>query len=63
MHKIKFQYKHNNKKYESCKIKFKDCDYFLEYTNFKNDLIEYKCFCSNKNYQKTFDENLKKRWY
>ena len=34
---------------------------FLKYTNFKYDLIEYKCLCCNKNYQKKFDENLKKR--
>ena len=26
---------------------------------FKNNLIEYKCLCCNKNYQKKFDENLK----
>ena len=29
-------------------------------TNIKDDLIEYICLCCNKNYQKTFDENLKK---
>ena len=34
---------------------------FLKYTNFKYDLIQYKCLCCNKNYQKKFDENLKKR--
>ena len=27
---------------------------FLEYTNFKDDLIEYKCLCSNKNYQQVW---------
>ena len=31
----------------------------LEYTNAKDDLIEYRCFCCNKNYQKNFDKNLK----
>ena len=25
------------------------------------NLIEYKCLCCNKNYQKKFDENLKNR--
>ena len=25
-------------------IKYKYCDFFLEYINFKDDLIEYKCF-------------------
>ena len=29
----------------------KDCDCFLEYTNFKYNLTEYKCLCRNKNYQ------------
>ena len=37
----------------------------LEYTNIKDDLIEYKCLCCNKNYQKKkknkIGENLKKR--
>ena len=30
----------NDKKCETCGIKCKFCDCFLEYTNFKNDLIE-----------------------
>ena len=34
---------------------------FLECINFKNDLIEQKCFLCNKNYQKKFDEDLKKQ--
>ena len=33
---------------------------FLEYTGFKDDLIEYKMLGCNKNYLKKFDENLKK---
>ena len=36
------------KKGETCGIKYKDFECFLEYANFKNDLIEYKCFCCNK---------------
>ena len=32
----------------------------FEYTKFKDDLIEYKCVCCNKNFRKKFDENLKK---
>ena len=47
------------KKCETCGIKYKFCDYFLENTNFKDNLIEYKCLCCNKNYQHTFDEKLK----
>ena len=39
----------------------KYCDCFLEYKNFKDDLIEYKCLCCNKNYQHKFDEKLKER--
>ena len=26
----------------------------FEYTDFKDDIIEYKCLCCNKNYQKFF---------
>ena len=36
-----------------CGINYKDCDCFLEYTNFEDDLIEYKCLCCNKNYKKS----------
>ena len=41
----------------------KYCDCFLEYTNFKDDLIEYKCLSCNKNYQHKFDEKLKERFF
>ena len=47
------------KKCETCGIKCKDCERFLQYANFKDDLIEYKCLWRSKNYQKTFDEKLK----
>ena len=33
------------------------------YTNLENDLVEHKCLCSDKNYPKKFDENLKKRFF
>ena len=36
-------------KCETCRIKYKDCECCLEYTIVKDDLIEYKCFCCNKN--------------
>ena len=49
------------KKCETCRIKYKYYDCFLEYTNFKDDLIEYKC-CS-KSYQRKLDENLKERFF
>ena len=46
-------------RFETCGIKYKYCDCFLEYTNFKDDLIEYKSLCYNKSYQRKFDEKLK----
>ena len=38
--RIKCKFGHNNKKCEKCGIKYKYCNSFLEYTNFKDDLIE-----------------------
>ena len=58
IHKIKCKYRHDDKKCKTCRIKEKHCNCFLEYTDFKNDLIQYKCLCCNKNYQKC-DEKLK----
>ena len=43
--------------------KCKDCECFLEYINFKGNLIEYKCLCCNRNYHKKFDKNLKKIFF
>ena len=40
--------------------KYPNC--FFEYTNFKNDLIEYKCLCCKTNHQKRLGEKLKKRF-
>ena len=57
------KFRHNNKKCETCVFKYQYCDCFLEYTNFKDDLIEYKCLCCNKNYQRKFDEKLKERFF
>ena len=34
IHKIKCKYEHDHKKCETCRIKYKYCDCFLEYTNF-----------------------------
>ena len=50
IHRIKCKFEHDDKKCETCGIKYKYCDCFLEYMNFKDDLIEYKCLCCNKNY-------------
>ena len=35
----------------------------LEYTNVKDDSIEYKCLCCNKSYQRKFDEKLKEPFF
>ena len=62
--KLKCKYRNTDKmiKCEICGIKHKDGDCFLEYTNFRDDLVEYKCLCCGKNYQKQFDENFEKRF-
>ena len=39
------------------------CDCFLEYINFKDDLIEYKCLCCNKNCQHKFDQKLNEQFF
>ena len=53
IHKIKCKYRHDDKKCETYEIKYKDRDCFLEHTNFKDDLIEYKYLCCSKNYKKS----------
>ena len=47
------------KKWETCGIKYKYCNCFLQYTNFKINFIKYKCLCCNNNYQNKFAEKLK----
>ena len=42
--RIKCKFGHDNKKCETCRIKYKYCNCFLEYTKFKNKLREYKCW-------------------
>ena len=59
IHKIKCKYGHNDKKCETCGIKYKYCDCFIEYINFTDHLIEYKCLCCIKNFQQKFAEKLK----
>ena len=48
-HWTKCKYGYHNKKYETCGMKYKDCQCCIEYTNVKDGLIEHKCFCCNKN--------------
>ena len=63
IHRTKCKLGHDHKKFETCGIKYKYCNCFLEYTNFQDDLIEYKCLCCNKDYQHRFDEKLKERLF
>ena len=63
IHRIKCKFRHYDKKCETCGIKYKYCDCFLEYTTFKDDLIEYKCLVWNNNYQKKFNEKLKLQFF
>ena len=63
IHKTERRYGHDYKKCETCGIKYKDYDCFLEYTNFKDDLVEYKCLCCNENYKLMVHENLKKQFF
>ena len=53
----------DDKKCETCGIRYKDCNCFLKYKNFKDNSIEYKCLCCNKNYKKKFNEDLKKQFF
>ena len=63
IYRIECKFRCDDKKCETCGIEYKYFDCFLEYMHFKNDLIEYKCLCCNKNYQHKFDEKLKERFF
>ena len=63
IHRIKCKYGNDDKKCETFRIKYKYCDCFFEYTNFKDDLMEYNCLCCNKNYHHRFDEKLKELFF
>ena len=63
IHKIKCKHRHDDKKCETCGIKYKYCGCSLEYTKLKYDLIEYKCLCCNKNYQQKFDKKLNEQFF
>ena len=49
--RVKCKLGHDDKKCETCAVNNRCCKCFLEYTNFKDDLIECKCLCCNKSYQ------------
>ena len=50
-------------KCETSGIKHKHFDCFLEYTNFKDDLMKYWCLSCNKIYQGKFDEKFKEKFF
>ena len=52
LHRIKCKLEYDDKKCETCAIKYKRCDCFLEYASIKDDLIKYKCLTCNKTHQK-----------
>ena len=43
-------------------IKFKDCNYFLEYESFSGNLIKYECLSCDKNYSNKIDDKLKNKF-
>ena len=51
----KYKFGHDDKKCDTCGIRYKYCDCFLEYSNFEHDLIEQKCLICNTNCQGKFD--------
>ena len=59
IHKIKFKYRNYNNY-----VNFAELIISIPtvYKNFKDDLIEYKCLCCNKNYQHKFNEKLMERF-
>ena len=63
IHRVKCKYGYDDKKCQTCRIKYKYCDCFLENPNFKDDLIEYKCLRWNKNFQHMFDKKLKEQFF
>ena len=63
LHRIKCKLGQDDKKCETCGIVYKYYDYFLEYTNFIDALIEYKGLSCNKIYQRKLYEKIKKRFF
>ena len=62
VYKVNCKNRHDGKNSNICWIKYKYCNYFLEYTFFKDGLIKHKCLCCNKNYKQKFDEKLKEQF-
>ena len=49
IHESKCKYGHYDKNCETCGVKYKDWECCLKYAKIKNNLVEYKCSCCNKN--------------
>ena len=49
INKIQCKYRHDDKKCETCRIKYKYCNCFLACTISKGNLIEQKCFMLQQN--------------
>ena len=49
INRIKCKLRHDDEKRKTYTSKYKYCDCFLDYRNFKDDLIEYKSLFCNKN--------------
>ena len=60
--RIKYKYGDDDKKCETGWIKYKYCDCFFQYINFKDNLIEYNCLYCNKHYQRKVDKKLKEQF-
>ena len=56
IHKVKSKYGHENKKCETCGIKYKNPECFLECANSKDNLMKCKCLCFNRTYLERFHE-------
>ena len=54
--RVKFKYRHDDRKCQTCRIKYRHYDCFFEYAKIKDDLIEYKFLICNRNFQIKFDE-------
>ena len=61
IHKIKCKFGHDDKNLKLAELNINISTVFFEYTNFRDNLIEYKCLCCSKNYQNKFDETLEKQ--
>ena len=57
IHRIKSKYGNDARKCETCGIKYKYCDCFFEYMNFKDNLIVKNVYVGTKTINKSLMEN------